>query len=650
MPHWSVVEAHGHATGTRLFFRAPKPHKPKEHIYFFQCTEGHAVITGETTNLKAFNIGLETSCFLGLSYIAQFETKKHTTTYQKLLKGAWGVARTGKKAIEYQLLGSSWFLPNSCDPKQGTYDLDAYLADPESFRPEAVAASQGACRTLVSPHFSNVVLTPEISESLVSRHNPTPAHLRNQPVKSEVTSDRANQSSASVGANQSKARKELIPADASELNQHTLADSTESEIDINGLESSSEVTGDLGPAHTRTPFRLAPTAEAPKAPSTTVVEIISSESEPEGARTVPASPTPTESIMDPVMIQQMKLLMATAIGEVLTEAGVQTTNTTGGANNTGGASNRAPAPATHTTPKAASSMLTPWADYANYGGKEPLFDNRLGLDKRVAKMAKLISDKHNLQEAITWNTNLLNDGRPPVAPLAHRFQSPAAEMLDPNLADRLNKIMQDCADQCSQTLIHAQANALDDITEKIKDFAKGWAATEEEERAVQHLAESQYVKRGTFVAKGGSLKELNFYLGPNIEKGERAWVENLAIRRIRATGHRNEGFGNQDSRNTNPPQRFGNQDSRSNNPPQRFNNFRGNQARVNFRTTSPDRRRNQPTGRFQQERGDGGYNTDDDSRGRNTSRRGDDQGGGGRRGWSNDRRGRDNRDNRSKNW
>lgn len=91
----------------------------------------------------------------------------------------------------------------------------------------------------------------------------------------------------------------------------------------------------------------------------------------------------------------------------------------------------------------------------------------LSSSEKTRAYGKLLSDRDALEHSMLKNLDSLDAGRPPILPRGCVVQTPSPHILTPELADKMDKIMMECAIKLSKLLINAQQEELNILEAKI---------------------------------------------------------------------------------------------------------------------------------------------------------------------------------------
>lgn len=305
------------------------------------------------------------------------------------------------------------------------------------------------------------------------------------------------------------------------------------------------------------------------------------------------NPEHHETAMDPALIKQITDIV---------QATLQAANAAGNPRNRSDPTLRR---------LATGANAEPLQDRNSHYLEPRLFPLSLTSDPKVTKLGKLLSEQANLEAAIVHNNLLLDDGRPPVTPIATTLQTPSPGRIDQTLTDYLNARFRECALDCSKAWIAAQGAALEKVDEEIQVLTEDWKPSKEEELAAFSIRDKLKNLPSKFHPRKLELDNFEYFRAPNIEKGERSWFPNNEPRGWYRNGN---GNGNRPGGNY-PHSILRNQPDRN--------------SRSRFREHDGRRPRNQSDPRQHRESGsrvlfDRGYQSDEDhqdGRGRSNSSR-----------------------------
>lgn len=624
MPSWASASAHAAALGEHIYIRRTNPAKRTECQYFFLGSR-RAVLEARQENRLTFSQGSGT-------YLVQFHIRKHAQLYGKLKSGRWGLtalrSEDGDDLIfEYQHLSTYWSIPNAVLPTVRDYDSKSYKQDPDIFRPGETGTDRPDPATI---HHKRL---PPTSIEKSTRDNGVPGNLPvrtntvthptprrtiipeppNQPENPfETTSSPEVQEAPYPVAGPAQAQPDLpspdlftdhIPAPPSiivnpgrQIKNEQIAAKV---IFIQVNEPDRPLPTPVPPA-TSTPSPRSPSIRSTDTYSSTTRSPITSDTAPSSnnssrghssdpnqlprtdsddsnhsrrsdqgttgqtSNTDIQNPTSAKPAMDADLIRQITEL-------------VQATIQGGGGPATSGGPRQAYGTDRNNPGTGANAEPITGNDY-QYVERRRLPSN-LALDFRITKLGKLLAERANLDAAILRNNLLLDDGRPPVTPIALAIQTPSPGRMDPDFTEVLNARFRECAIECSKTLIEAQGTALDQVNEEIRTLTANWRPTDEEDIAVRDVRDSLTNPSGRFQVRNLDLNNFKYFRAPDVSKGERLWLPNNEPRGWHRNGN-GQGVKFQRQNNT-PPRRY--QHSRPVTPDPEY-------ERPRFRSTSRRRR------------------------------------------------------------
>lgn len=486
-------------------------------------------------------------------YFIQFATKSHVNLYNKLKTSRWGRLYLigideDDIVFEYQLLSDRWRIPGAIIPEEAVYDITRYKNDPDSFRSGEQPTEKPDIATFHDkplPPTSIEKGKPEYSGKLrtrgpISGHGNGTSHLPRSTRDAAVGTTSQRPLSKEPTPHQEKARRPLtLPTTGTTETTRGRSRSSPS-FPVLSLPNFS-----LNPVFTPglTPVPQVSPQEPDISRVTTYETTASSSRNPGSEVTRPSEPaanltcsTPDLSVFrDGIAQQQEGAKMDPAMAKEITDivqAQMQAFVRSLGPGFQG--ANHQPQDNRILPPLPGPSGLQ--ANHRTTGGgnhqAQRNFDFSLLTHPGVNKLGRLRAEQANLENAILKNNLLLADGRPPITPLGQQLNTPSAYRIDPSITQRLNEHLRECATQCSKDWIAAQTHALTSVEQDIQDLLDRWTPKEDEERAANRIRDSLIHTPGTFQPRGMDLEKVDFYLGPNIEKGEKSWIPNPELRNL----------------------------------------------------------------------------------------------------------------------
>ena len=122
------------------------------------------------------------------------------------------------------------------------------------------------------------------------------------------------------------------------------------------------------------------------------------------------------------------------------------------------------------------------------------------LDPRNVKIGKLMAELHNVREAKLRHIQELNDGRPPIIPMAKAFQCPSmGKVFSEYLVDEWNRCMLKCGEDMSIALIEAEEEAENSIRREILAEQGGILPTNIESHSIDLIMKSRLKTQKKYV-------------------------------------------------------------------------------------------------------------------------------------------------------
>lgn len=135
------------------------------------------------------------------------------------------------------------------------------------------------------------------------------------------------------------------------------------------------------------------------------------------------------------------------------------------------------------------------------------------LDPRVQTLGRLEAQNEAIRRAMMNHVALIGDGTPPVMPIAKPIICPSvARVADEELIYTLNMIMYDCAQKCSEALVHAEDRALLNLQAEIQAVCQGWNPNPEEREAIRQIKQTRNGRVKPFQPK--RVNKVEFYRLP----------------------------------------------------------------------------------------------------------------------------------------
>lgn len=142
-----------------------------------------------------------------------------------------------------------------------------------------------------------------------------------------------------------------------------------------------------------------------------------------------------------------------------------------------------PATAANITTARASDVPDPFDDHTGRNTVPQTPTN----DPRVLEAGKLLARIDSLSEAIKWR-EAAHAANMECFPLrVGPLQSPSGDRFSPDIADRLNEAISECATRCSTVILDEQRQVLRTLQDEKDALAVGWVRNNEERLAIQDV-------------------------------------------------------------------------------------------------------------------------------------------------------------------
>ena len=157
------------------------------------------------------------------------------------------------------------------------------------------------------------------------------------------------------------------------------------------------------------------------------------------------------------------------------------------------------------------------------------------LSDKVQALGKLQAEIEHLRESMMNHVIQIGDGAPPIIPVAKNVVCASLfRVADPTLIEDLNKIMYDCAKQCSEALVYAEERALEAMSAEADEMLRDWEPTAEEAAAVNAIKRARR-DRAKVKAPRARRDKIAFYRLP--KEGDHA-IPSLEPHTVNESGHK----------------------------------------------------------------------------------------------------------------
>lgn len=142
-----------------------------------------------------------------------------------------------------------------------------------------------------------------------------------------------------------------------------------------------------------------------------------------------------------------------------------------------------PAAAANITTARASDVPDPFDDHTGRNTVPQTPTN----DPRILEAGKLLARIDSLSEAIRWREAAHATNMESFPLRVGPLQSPSGDRFSPDIADRLNEAISECATRCSTIILHEQRQVLRTLQDEKDALAVGWVRNNEERLAIQDV-------------------------------------------------------------------------------------------------------------------------------------------------------------------